>query len=95
MISKINKTHTEQLEALKQSLQSKPLTLDEAKVLLYAVDNNLEAKISDILIKDSQALQCHWKCSVRNHGPVGISLEAFKEQILNPVINPGNPGHEG
>ena len=91
----MNKTHAENLDALRKTLENKPLTIDEAKVLLFAVDNNLEAKIGDILIKDSQALQCHWRCSVRNHGPIGVSLDAFREQILNPVTNPGNPGYEG
>lgn len=82
---------SEALKEFKKKIKENPITVEEAKLALYAIDNELSVRINDVIIKDNSVGHCHWRCSSRGHGPLPqITAKEMRDLILNPLINPGN-----
>lgn len=63
------------MEDLEQLLREKNLTRAEADTLMRTILDEASVRIRDIVIKDAQAALCHFRCSLRNHGNVGLEAE--------------------
>jgi hypothetical protein len=80
-----NELTPKELEAF---IRKHNLPSEDATVILQNIERNRTLYIEEILRNDSRVAMCHWRCSIKGHGPIGITKETI-ELIGQEVTNPG------